>query len=62
MMGRGKLKALAYKLQDAIAIDPELAKPSYVWCHEQIVKQETFARSDWHGFVDACKAVARRAG
>jgi len=62
MMGKSKLKNLAYKLQDAIAIDRELEKPSYVWCREQIVKQETFARNDWHGFVDACKAVARRAG
>jgi len=30
MMGKSKLKNLAYKLQDAIAIDRELEKPSYV--------------------------------
>lgn len=61
-MTHSPFKKLIRKLQGELDADPALAKPSYQWCHQQIVTQVNFARNDWKGFVSACKAVARKAG
>ncbi len=61
-MTHHRLKKLARALRDAIAADPDLAKPSYQWCLNQLIPQEDFARRDWQGFVAASKSVARKAG
>ncbi len=67
-----KIKKLARALQAEIAADPELAKPSYCWCREQVVApvlpgepadgRGNCAFSDWEAFVQAVKRVARKAG
>lgn len=57
-----KIKKLAYKLQEEISAVPELAKPSYSWCREQVIKPGSVAFTDWSRFAAECKAIARKAG
>ncbi len=57
-----KIKKLARKLQEEIGSDPALAKPSYMWCRQQVDVPNSLAFTDWAAFVAAVKTRARRAG
>lgn len=57
-----KIKRLAWKLQEEIGADPALAKPSYMWCREQVVAPGSLAFTDWAAFVAEVAARARKAG
>lgn len=57
---RVELSSKARKLIGVLAIDPELAAVSFMVARGWIVQADQQPWTDWNGFVERCRAKARK--